>query len=264
MKIGSSRYLSPAKVNIYFKVLKKRDDGYHDIVSLYQAVDLFDIIDIRIDKRDGLTSKNFEIRDDNLILKALFLFKKRASVKDSFSISLIKKIPPMSGLGGGSSNGATTLFALNEMMGWPLSLKELSEIASDLGSDVSFFLSSGSAICRGRGEIVFDKDIEGEEFFIAKPNFGLSTKEVYKKVRVVKRRLREFFFNDLEDAAFLVEPRMRSVRDRLLSSGFLDVVMTGSGSSFLCRGKGKKEVEGITFYKVKTIRREKRKWYVDE
>ena len=151
-----------------------------------------------------------------------------------------------SGLGGGSGNAATTLWALNELTGRKATLDQLIAMGAELGSDVAFFFSQGTAYCTGRGEFLEPFDLPHPlEGWIAKPPFGLSTPLVYKETRVEElapkdpiASLRSYpqFYNDLESAAFRLEPRLLDCRGRLVQMGFKSVTMTGSGTAFFCIG----------------------------
>jgi 4-diphosphocytidyl-2-C-methyl-D-erythritol kinase len=278
--VNDLTYYSPAKVNLFFKVLNKRSDGYHDIASLYQTVNLFDIISIKKSKKDSFTclSKIIDLKwdDGNLIKKALLLFREKTRINHSVEIILNKNIPIEAGLGGGSSNAATMLFALNELFDNPLNVSELKSISSKIGADVAFFFSSGKAFCRGIGDVFEEIKPEGRiDFYIAKPSFGMSTKKVYQNVKLgllIKQdsnNLRELvynnkisYFNDLEVSAFELEPRLSEVKNQLMKMGFDRVVMTGSGSSFLCFGEVPIiENKEINFYKVFNIQRNPKNWY---
>ncbi|MES2198630.1 MAG: hypothetical protein V4489_00475, partial [Chlamydiota bacterium] len=112
-------FLSPAKINVFFKVLRKREDGFHEISSLYQAITLFDTLQIRLSAKDEFTCSDPSLSLDhtNLVNKALNLFRKKTGSSDQFSIHLDKKIPMQAGLGGGSSNAATALWAFSKLLG---------------------------------------------------------------------------------------------------------------------------------------------------
>jgi 4-diphosphocytidyl-2-C-methyl-D-erythritol kinase len=237
---------SPAKINIFFRVLRKRSDGFHEIASLYQAIDLCDRIIFAEDEADSLTSSDPELScgGDNLVVKALNLFRSRFPFPSGVKIHLEKRIPMQAGLGGGSSNAATTLWGLNVLSGYPASLDELIEMGLKLGSDVPFFFSLGTAYCTGRGENIepftLPCPIEG---WLAKPSFGLSTPLVYQETRpqeLIPRDPRASlesypqFYNDLESAAFRLEPRLSAFRNQLERMGFDAVTMTGSGTAFFC------------------------------
>ncbi len=274
-------FLSPAKVNLFFLVLSKRNDGFHNIASLYQAIDLYDTLHIKLSsKKDSFTTSDCLLKWDetNLIYKAVSLFRKKTKKKFFLSIHLEKKIPHQAGLGGGSSNAATTLFALNEILDTKLSIKELATLGSLIGSDVTFFFSSGRAYCTGRGEIF--RDIRLNEFFlsgmIAKPDFGLSTQLVYKNTNVESLDkidpnivLQSFktssliLQNDLEKGAFFLNNEMRILKERLKKMGFRYVIMTGSGSSFLCIGENVfiNPIENVKYYSIKQTFRKEGQWY---
>lgn len=266
-------FYSPAKLNLFFRVLSKRGDGYHEIASLFQAVDLFDRLFFERSDRDLITCTRPDIPCDasNLVHKALVLFRDRFSFHTPVHIHIEKNIPIQAGLGGGSSNAATTLWALNEWAGQPASLAELIELGALIGSDVPFFFSDGTAYCTGRGEVLVPFTLPHSlKGWIAKPTFGLSTPAVYQNTRVEEFSSRDplsalqnfpMFFNDLEIPAFRLEPRLISLRSALLEMGFSKVVMTGSGTAFFCLGDhSPKPLEGVAFSSFKTTNRSG-SWY---
>ncbi len=244
---------SPAKVNLFFKVLGRRSDGYHEVASLNQVIDLGDVITLERSVQDTFTCSDPEIPLDhtNLVLKALALFREKTALNFPVSIHLEKKIPIQAGLGGGSSNAATTLFGLQLLSGLDLKEKTLQEWGSFLGADVPFFFSEGTAYCTGRGECIenIDSLMSLQRLWIAKPQEGLSTPAVYSHVQIraeghdATQALehaklgRLVSFNDLEEAAFSLLPSLNSYRQQLLELGFSKVVMTGSGSAFMCFGE---------------------------
>ena len=270
-------FFSPAKLNLFFKVISKRSDGYHEIASLYQTISLGDIIRIRLADKDSFLCINADLSNDssNLIIKALQLFRKKAVQRLFFADIIIEKnIPMMAGLGGGSSNAATILWALNELLERPLTLEELILLGAQIGSDVAFFLSSGTALCKGRGEVFKNISPIKMKAIVAKPSFGLSTKEVYSNVKInkaidhvdytkISKETKYKFFNDLEDAAFSLKPQLKQIQKQLLKMGFDQVIMTGSGTSFFCLGETKiKNIDGIQFYPVESIQRNYDSWYL--
>ncbi len=245
------KFFSPAKLNLFFRVLNKRSDGYHEIASLYQAIDCGDDLIFKSHHEDLLTCSDPDLPCDlnNLVLRALCLFRQSFSCP-SVHIHLEKRIPQQAGLGGGSSNAATTLYALNQFAGSPATDAQLISLASQIGSDVPFFFSSGTAYCTGRGEIMKPASINPISGWLAKPAFGLSTPSVYRETRVDELKeidpmscLASFqttnplYRNDLELAAMRIEPRLLTFKELLSSSGFHTVSMTGSGSAFFCLGQ---------------------------
>src|ERR1700719_165605 len=150
---------APAKINLSFHIKERRVDGFHEIETIMAPISLADRITIERAGGDG------EIRfscddpalprgDDNVVVRAAKLFRERAKITSGITISLEKKIPHGAGLGGGSSDAASTLLGLNELFDAGLEQKELVELAAQLGSDVPFFVVRSPAVCRGRGEIV--------------------------------------------------------------------------------------------------------------
>ncbi len=239
---------SPAKLNLFFRVLGKRSDQYHEIASLFQAIDLCDTVIIEKAERDALSCSDPELPCDssNLAWKALDLFRQMFPFPFFVHIHLEKKIPMRAGLGGGSSNAATVLWGLNQLCNGPAAVEQLAVMGARLGSDVPFFFSTGTAYCTGRGEILESVSLpQPLQGWLAKPSFGLSTPLVYKETCVdalPNRNPREAlragsFFNDLEPAAFRLEPRLIAFKNRLDAMQFDSVTMTGSGTAFFCLGK---------------------------
>jgi 4-diphosphocytidyl-2-C-methyl-D-erythritol kinase len=208
---------APAKINLSFRILGRRPDGFHEIETLMAPVSLFDVITV-IPKRGGgiefvCDDPSLPRGADNLVVKAAQLFREAANIDTGFAIELQKNIPHGAGLGGGSSDAATVLLGLNRQLDAPLSIERLTEIAARLGSDVPFFLYEAPARCGGRGELVEPVDSVGQlRLLLLKPPFGVPTPWAYSRWRdsrelpAVDYTLREFrgvtFRNDLERPAF--------------------------------------------------------------
>jgi 4-diphosphocytidyl-2-C-methyl-D-erythritol kinase len=267
-------FISPAKINLFFRVLHKREDGFHEIASLYQAIDLCDTLYFTLSEKDLFTCSDPSLAMDaqNLVCKALDLFRKKTGRSDPVAIHLEKKIPMQAGLGGGSSNAATALFALNELFSTNLSQKDLIELGSILGSDVPFFFMAGTAYCTGRGEklqeVPFPENLRSSCIWIAKPKVGLSTPIVYAVCRPELLPLRDpkesvsLFYNDLEMAAFSLFPELGALKAALLESGFETVVLCGSGTAFFCIGSNlPPQIEGVEFFQTKPFSKEHATWY---
>lgn len=253
---------SPAKINLFLKVLGKRPDGFHELLTLMQEVSLFDHL------RFTQITKGIDIRSDylglpldksNLVWKAANLIKKTCGIKKGVRIKITKNIPVGAGLGGGSSNAAYTLKALNQFWNLKLSRAELLLLASKLGSDVPFFIYGKAALCKGRGEIVFSaKNTPKNHYIIAFPGFSVPTKNIYKKLNfgLTNGNLRFTLLvnhlfgnmpNDLERAAFKIYPNLKKVKRTLKSCGLRKIVLCGSGSAFF--GPVKTRKEGDKFLK---------------
>ncbi|MCE5318663.1 MAG: 4-(cytidine 5'-diphospho)-2-C-methyl-D-erythritol kinase [Parachlamydia sp.] len=269
---------SPAKINLFLRILRRRPDGYHELASLFQAISLFDTLDFTLAERDQLTCSDPTLPTDssNLVLKAANLFRRKTGLNFGLHVHLDKKIPHQAGLGGGSGNAATTLWALNQLHNYPANPETLVQWAGEIGSDVAFFLSSGTAYCTGRGEIVQSlQPLHPQTIWIVKPSQGTSTPAVYGRLdatRLPQRdpelALNQFlagspcYFNDLEEAALLVTPKLAALKSHLMSQGYPDVMLSGSGSSFFCAGAAMRPViPGCEIYAVEFANRTSDNWY---
>ena len=240
-----------AKVNLALEVLGKRGDGYHEIATVLQAVDLFDRLTVEAADTLSLRSDDPELPTDegNLVMRAARLLQKTAGLDRGARIELQKRIPVAAGLGGGSSDAAATLWGLNRLWGlrWPRA--RLQELAVELGMDVPFFLGTGRAVARGRGERLQTlPGGGGYALVLVNPREPLSTKEVYGRVpagwhaeptgteRVIealRRRnavtLAAALTNNLERVVEPVLPVIARMKAALLAAGALGAIMSGSG-----------------------------------
>lgn len=181
------RETAHAKINLYLNVGGKRADGFHDIETVMQTVSLSDTLTVTLDEGapDGvelriLGDDTLATDDSNLVLRAVHAFLSRRVIKGKISITLEKRIPISAGLAGGSADAAATLRALNRLTTEPLSAAELSDLAASLGSDVPFCLVGGTALCKGRGEIVEPMDFcDIPYLLIAKTNESVSTPKAF-------------------------------------------------------------------------------------
>lgn len=243
---------APAKINLYLYVLGKRPDGYHDIESLMQAIDLCDEITLEKSDTIELTCSDPSIPSgpENLAFKAAALLQSRFYFP-GVRINLVKNIPSGAGLGGGSSDAAFVMRGILRLYGLQPSADELSEIAASVGSDVPFFLTRGQALIGGRGEIVKPMILPlGYEVVVVSPPISVSTAEVYGSVKLgltsrsghhllsinidLSRLMRasEKFRNDLEEIVISKHPDLVDLKRSLLGTGAFMSSMTGSGSSF--------------------------------
>ena len=175
-----------AKVNLGLEVLNKRENGYHEIKTLFQTIDLFDILEIRPtdDGKISLRGNDNSIPwdEDNLIFKAALLLKRRFHISGGLDINVTKNIPSGGGLGGGSSNAAMTLYALNKLWGLELGKKHLKALGSTLGADVPYFLEGGLCMGQGKGdEIIPLDDLDRYFCLLVIPPFSISTSSVYQR-----------------------------------------------------------------------------------
>lgn len=273
---------SPAKINLFLKILGKRLDGYHELSSLFQTVDLGDRLFFQLHDHDLLTCNDPSIPTDesNLVLKATRLFRLKTGIQQGVKIYLEKNIPMQAGLGGGSGNAATALWAFNQLTGNRISTHQLQNWSAEIGSDIPFFFSQGTAYCTGRGERVHPlamRDLNSQ-CWIVKPSIGLSTPEVYQKLKAqplqdsdantykidLELALKGSFnyLNALEEPAFAIRPELKMVKELLQNAGFSPVLMSGSGSAFFCWGEGKlpDSLKPLS-YPVKFLNRSLSDWY---
>ena len=251
---------SPCKVNLLLNILGRRADGFHELETVLQPVNLFDEITFeRAGKEIALScsEKSLPTGPDNLIFRAAEKFLAAAGISDGVKIHLEKKIPFAAGLGGGSGNAATTLLGLNELFGKPLALEKLSEIAASLGSDIPFFLQDKPALGVGRGEKIQSLGIfsavKDKAFLLVHPGFGIATPWAYKNLARFpaalngkKGRAQKLimllqasdlksaaaqFYNSLEAPAFEKFPILQMYQEFLLANGALAALMSGSGST---------------------------------
>jgi len=177
------RLLSPAKVNLGLWVVGKREDGYHEIITLFKEIPLYDEVFIEEGELSVETDAGIP-QEENLVYKALLLFRRVSGKEVPFKVFIRKRIPIGSGLGGGSSNVATVLKAVNRLTGSPLSQKELSQLCASVSSDAPFFLIGGCALGTGRGEKVAPvRGCPERPITVVVPPVSVSTARVYSLLR---------------------------------------------------------------------------------
>ncbi len=180
---------APAKINLRFQILRRREDGFHEIETLMAPISLGDELTIEPgDAAGGLIffcdDPTLPAGEDNLVLRAARRFFAEIKTEARARISLRKKIPHGAGLGGGSSDAASTFLGLNELHGNPLSPARLTTLAAEIGSDVPFFIGRSAAICRGRGELVEPVgELPKFSLLLLKPEFGVPTPWAYRQWR---------------------------------------------------------------------------------
>jgi 4-diphosphocytidyl-2-C-methyl-D-erythritol kinase len=240
--------LAPAKINLSFQIKDRRADGFHEIETLMTPISLADRITLERAGDAGeihfsCDDPSLPSGDDNLVVRAAKLFRQRANIMSGITISLEKKIPQGAGLGGGSSDAASTLLGLNELFQTGLEQKELLDLAARLGSDVPFFVVRSAATCRGRGEIVMPIAFETKfRLVLLKPDFGVPTPWAYSKWKDsrelpgVDYSVQEFgrvqFVNDLERPVFEKFVLLAHLKTWLGQQPEVAVaLMSGSGST---------------------------------
>lgn len=259
MNQPSIRLPSFAKINLSLRVLGKRPDGYHEISTTLQTISLHDdlLFERNVSGEISLSCDDPEIPlgADNLIVRAALSLKDHYSPEAGVDIRLHKRIPAKAGLGGGSSNAAVTLLALNKLWQLNASDLDLSAIAANLGADVPFFLHGGSAMGAGTGTtLTLLTDAEVMHLIVVHPRASVSTAEAYRALNspaltsnnpipILAGSLNEREFpelnpqgapeleNDFESVIFDMEPEIKRARSALITAGAQRALLAGSGSS---------------------------------
>jgi len=240
-------YLSPAKINLGLNIISRRDDGYHNIETIFYPIKLFDKLKFFLSEKFEIECNDPSIPTDesNLIYKARNILSSFVGKELNVKVLLEKYIPSFAGLGGGSSNAAITLLALNEIFELKLTSNQLFELASKIGSDVSFFILNKPAFAEGRGEkltLLPNLKIDYKVLVVV-PEIKVSTAWAYSNFRKSEKRIdlrliktKEDFelyksqiTNDFEPIVFSSYPEIKSIKEKLLESGAIFSLMSGSG-----------------------------------
>jgi len=260
--------LAPAKINLTLEVLGRRPDGFHEIRSVLQAVNLCDRLHFQagqdITFRSDLPAWSAE---QSLAGKAVSLLKKTTGYSRGAAVEVAKRIPLMSGLGGDSSDAAATLRGLNVLWGLNLSMEELLDLAAQLGSDVVFFLSGGTALAGGRGEVITPLPPLAKMWAVLivpdLPREPGKTKELYSRIRknhytdgqITERLVRmlneggefepSWLFNTFENVAFDKFSGLRVYREHIIKLGAPDIHLAGSGPTLFTLFKDRAQAEDL-------------------
>lgn len=261
------RICAPAKINLFLEVVGKREDGYHELETVMQEIDLVDnLIFKEIEEGVNLEcdDKSIPCGGENLVSKAANLIIQECGIKKGVNISLKKNIPVGAGLGGGSSDAAATLKALNLLWKAGLTEEELMTFAAKLGSDVAFFIQGKTSLCKGRGEKVYPVKVKKKlNYLIIFPDIRIDTITIYKNLKIALTKNRKdvsvfldiierenvegvgkSLFNRLEESVFSLYPNLLQIKNFLKQFDFCGLVVSGSGSSIvgLCRSREQAEI----------------------
>lgn len=265
-------YFPNCKINIGLFVTGKRDDGFHNIESVFYPVNLKDTLEMRITDNpyNNFTVKNFDYikgvsnNDSNIVIKAYNLLKKDFPQIPNLNIFLLKKIPVFAGLGGGSSDGSYALKLINYMAELNLSEEQLSSYASELGSDCVFFIKNRPCFVYSKGEKMqkSNLDLTGLNIVIIKPDINIPTKEAYNNVNISHscfdlRQLnrndianwKNYVRNDFEQSIFKKYPLLQQIKETLYDNGALYAQMSGSGSAVYGIFDKETDIENLPFNK---------------
>ena len=272
---GSVTVSAPAKINLCLGVGAVRDDGFHSLATVYQAIDIRDEVTVTVDDGvsvsvEGVSPSLSAVPTDesNIACRAALALAEHAGSRRGVAISITKSIPVAGGLAGGSADAAATLLACDRLWGLATPREELLGLAAELGSDVPFALVGGTAIGSGRGEVVTPVVVRGDYWWVVLESaVGLSTPAVYREFDAVQdgpalsgpeapeiadsllhalsdhdvEKLGATLSNDLQPAALRLRPELRDVLDRAVTSSVpvLGSLLSGSGPSclYLCDGR---------------------------
>ncbi|MDR3256989.1 MAG: 4-(cytidine 5'-diphospho)-2-C-methyl-D-erythritol kinase [Endomicrobium sp.] len=245
---------APAKINLFLEIKNKRADGYHNIESIMQTVSLYDELSFELMENEiflECNDKSLPNDETNIVYKAAQAIKKHYNIDKGVKIYLKKGIPMGAGLGGGSSDAASTLEALVKLWNIKATKNELEQIAMKLGADVPFFLTKGTALCEGIGEIVTAlKSVGKLNIVLVNPEYGVNTANMYKKIKfpltnpikihTIKALIcnnsfntKEAFnscFNRFEEFVFPDNPKIVEIKRFLSELGCISL-MSGSGAT---------------------------------
>lgn len=251
MSLDSLRLLSPAKVNLRLEVLYKRDDGYHELRTIMQRIDLCDELEISLGKRNlDVSSEGEEIPRgiENIVYRAAKNILDKFKIDIGIRIFIRKRIPVASGLGGGSSNAAVTLMGLNRFLELGLTKEELMGMGARLGADVPFFILEKPALATGIGDKLNEIELPSPMWMVlVSPKVKVSTTWAYKNLDtgLTKKEnnisilplppmsdisdVVDFLHNDLETVTIKRYPKIQEIKDELVDKGSIGALMSGSG-----------------------------------
>jgi len=264
--MNSIQLKSRAKINLSIDVLGKREDGYHLVDMIMQTIDLYDIIKIKVLNTEDIiiksNSSDIPLDDNNIVYKAIKLFKNKFKINKGVEVFIQKNIPIAAGMAGGSSNAAAVLVGLNELWKLNLSEIELQEIGFKLGADVPFCISGGTALAQGVGEeLTYIKGISKDvSILVCKPNLFVSTKEVYDglDLKYIQSRpdnkflidclkkedlksVAENMVNVLETVTSKHHKEIKEIEGIMIQNNALGSMMSGSGPTVFGLFENKKD-----------------------
>jgi 4-diphosphocytidyl-2-C-methyl-D-erythritol kinase len=257
LEAGYSRFSAPAKLNLFLKIINKRKNGYHNLQSIFQLIDLQDEIFIKIryeDTQINIDNSSLLIKPENdIAFKAaqLMLLDRQLGA----DIIINKRIPIGAGLGGGSSNAATVIMAINKLAKFNFSNSQLIKSSLKLGADIPFFIHGKNAWAEGVGELLYDIKISNYIYIIMMPNLSINTKTIFSGFKLTNTSIplkiassyntvdHDFIENDLEETVIKKYVKMANLLKWL--SCFGNAKMSGTGSSIFIRAKNLKIAESI-------------------
>jgi len=274
------KYLAPAKINLVLEVLGKRDDGYHEIRSLVQTISLCDVISFELADVISLKCSEPSLQtSDNLVVQAAELLRKVSGCQIGVKIKLEKRIPWGAGLGGGSSDAASTLLALKKLWKLELDTSDLIELAARLGSDVALFIHGGAALTEGRGEKVTPLTVSIPRWFVLLipplPKIPNKTQQLYSRLDARhftdgnfvstsvkswskdKHIASSLFYNVFDKVAFDAFPGLKTYWEHFAEVGAKEIHLAGSGPTLFAPVDGEAQAKEMQ----RRLRRQKLEGY---
>ncbi len=243
---------SPAKLNLFLHILDRREDGYHNLQTLFQILDVGDQLSFSVNKQPEINIisdiKNIKPQD-NLVFKAAYALKQATDCQWGCDIQLDKKIPMGAGLGGGSSNAATALVGLNHLWQCNLSLDQLAKIGGKLGADIPVFIKGYTAFAEGIGDKLTPISLDEFYYLVVTPKINIPTEQIFchseltRNAPAIKIRAlsEELYRNDCQSVVETLYPEVKQVSDWLKRYG--NPLMTGTGASVYCRFDSQQEAK---------------------
>ncbi len=263
-----------AKINLVLDVLRKRDDGYHEVAMVMQAIDLADTVILEEAPRNWLItdSKHIPPNMNNLAMRAVTLMQEKFPQVKPLQVTLHKRIPVAAGLAGGSTDCAAVMLGINEMYKLGLNLHDLEELGAELGSDIPFCMGGPTALATGRGEQMKPLPHCPQLYLVlVKPGFGVSTPKVYGNLRVAEitqhpdvnaciaaleagsaEAVLASMGNLLEHSTFELQPEVKELKNAMINCGCQHVLMSGSGPTVFAAFADETEAQQY-YQKIKQI-----------
>lgn len=258
-----------AKLNLSLDVTGKRENGYHDIKTLMVMTDLYDEMKFsKSDKLEILGDFDFDMKE-NFIYKAYLALRDYVAKDLPFKVEIEKNIPMAGGLAGGTSNGAGTFYALNDLYDLKISKKDLIKLSSSLGADFTYMMTGGTKLASGIGEILEEvRPIELDNVLVVNPGYGVSTKEVYESIKIEEKRidfdevlqalydldikrLNKVLENKMEDVVFEKHRDLLEIKNKMREFNSASL-MSGSGATIFGIFENKNDLEDAYRYFKKT------------
>lgn len=256
-----------AKINLSLDVFNVREDGYHDLKSIMLPLNFYDELEIRRQEKDEYICNRSYIRFDesNSIIKMINAFSKKYNINDHYYVNLIKHIPVQAGLGGGTSDAASTLRILQRMYHIDMSQEEIRQLCVEVGADVMFSYYNLPAVVEGIGDIVNTFEVKNDYYvLLIKPNSGVSTKTAYELLNMKEcdhpdidklkhclingESLDGLLGNSLEEPSFKINKDIKEMKDKLIKYGATNVLMSGSGSTVFALSEDKEKIGKLYNY----------------